>query len=130
MKIIYLFLLVNLSALANIPTDSVKGTPQSINAAVNTEDPIAAPAIKKSKSNSIAGLKIVTCDSQKSGKHIYVISDLYVRKKVHFYNATGERVYSVSTVGSPIYLSKMEKGMYKVKITEGNKTEIKNFEVK
>ncbi|TGD58434.1 T9SS type A sorting domain-containing protein [Flavobacterium humi] len=127
MKIIYLFLLVNFSALANISTDSVKGNIQNAEAIVKTEDPVAAVAVKKTKSNSISGLKIVTCDSQKSGKHIYIISDMYVRKKVHFYNATGEKVYSISTVGSPIYLSKMEKGTYKIKVTEGNKTETKDF---
>lgn len=129
MKIIYLLLLVNLSALANISTDSVKGNIRNINTTLKTEDPVVAVTAKKTRSNSISGLKIVSCDSQKNGKHIYIISDMYVRKKVHFYNAMGEKVYSVSTVGSPIYLSKIEKGAYKIKITEGNKTEIKDFVV-
>jgi hypothetical protein len=80
-------------------------------------------------SAAITGLKIVTCDSQKYGKHIYITSDFYTEKKVDFYNATGEKVYTIDTVGSPIYLSELKKGTYRIKIMEGKKTAIKEFVV-
>lgn len=79
------------------------------------------------ESNSIAGLKIIASESQKFGKLIYIVSDEYVQKKVTFINTKGKKVYSKTTIGSPIYLSKLEKGTYTVKIKEGSKTETKQF---
>ncbi|WP_300570512.1 hypothetical protein [Flavobacterium sp.] len=126
MKTIYLLLFVSLNALANI---TVKENPSVANSMEKTNDTTITNVVPNPKNNSIAGLKIVTCESQKYGKHIYVTSDLYVKKKISIYNTVGKKVYSISTVGAPIYLSKIENGLYKVKITEGKKTEIKDLVV-
>ena len=126
MKAIYLLLFVSLNAFANI---SVGENSQIVSSNVNTEDSITVTSNPNPKKNNIAGLKIITRDSKTYGKHIYIISDLYIKKKVSIYNETGKKVYSTSTVGSPIYLSKMEKGEYTIKIKEGSKTEIKDLVV-
>lgn len=107
MKTIYLFLLVSFATFANNPKN---------------ENPTPAK-------NNISGLKIVSYDSQKNGKHIYVVSDLYTKKKITFYNNEGDKVYSTKTIGAAIYLSKFKKGKYTVKIVEGKKQEVKEFNI-
>jgi len=107
MKTIYLFLLVSFATFANNP---------------KSENP------NPTKSN-ISGLKIVSFDSQKNGKHIYVVSDLYTQKKITFYDNDGNKVYSTKTIGSAIYLSKFKKGTYTVKIKEDKKTEFKEITI-
>jgi uncharacterized membrane protein len=107
MKTIYLFLLVSFATFANNPKN---------------ENP-------NPTRNTISGLKIVSYDSQKNGKHIYVVSDIYTKKKITFYNNEGDKVFSTKTVGSAIYLSQFKKGKYTVKIVEGKKQEIKEFTV-
>lgn len=127
MKTIYFLLFISLTTLANNTVKENLKIAGSNSKTAQLCDTISDP---KAEKNTITGLKIVTCDSQKFGKHIYIVSDMYVEKKVCFYNATGEKVYTTSTIGSPIYLSEIEKGIYKVEITEGEKIEIKSFEVK
>lgn len=123
MKTIYLLLVLSLSVTANAfvgdntPVENPK-----------TGKKVTALESKMSK-NAIGGLKIVSYDSKKMGKHIYVVSDNYVQKKITIYNFKGEKVYKTTTVGSPIYLSKFEKGNYAIKIKEGGKTEIKELTV-
>ena len=120
MKTVYILLLLVLTSCAN---DIVKnnlngGTGEMTEGKLDAEE------------NTISGLKIVTCTSKKYGKHIYVISDMYIMKKVRIYNTSGEKVLAVSTVGSPIYIAKMEKGNYKVEVIEGKRTEITDLVVK
>jgi hypothetical protein len=123
MKTIYFLVALTLSITANALTTNQK----------DIENPKAAKKVSalesKMKSSKIDGLKIVSFDSKKMGKHIYVVSDNYVQKKVSIYNFKGERVFKTTTVGSPIYLSKFEKGNYAIKIKEGGKTEIKELTV-
>jgi hypothetical protein len=123
MKTIYFLVALTLSITANALTTNQK----------DIENPKAAKKVSalesKMKSSKIDGLKIVSYDSKKMGKHIYVVSDNYVQKKVSIYNFKGERVFKTTTVGSPIYLSKFEKGNYAIKIKEGGKTEIKELTV-
>ena len=126
MKTIYLLLLVSLSTLAN---NTVKEKFAIGNTNPETKQTIMTDNPDPKNNAVIGGLKIVSCESQKYGKHIYITSDLYVEKKVDFYNAMGVKVYTIATVGSPIYLSELEKGTYKVKIIEGNKTSVKEFVV-
>lgn len=126
MKTIYFLLFLSLNAVAN---NIVKENVSVLNSDPKIELTNSAAIKPTPKSNYISGLKIVTCDSQKYGKHIYFTSDLYVKKKICFYNTTGKKVYAISTIGSPIYLSKIKSGVYKVKITEGKQTEIKDFVV-
>ncbi len=116
MKTIYFLLFLSLTLTANANTIENPSSENPSTKAVH-------------KSSNISGLKIVTFDSQKYGKHIYVVSDMYTKKKITFYNNKGEKVYTQATVGSPIYLSKFEKGNYVIKIKEGGKTEIKDFTV-
>ncbi len=126
MKTIYLLLLVSLNTLAN---NTVKvnlelgNTNPEVNQIITTDKP------DPQNNAAITGLKIVSCNSQKYGKHIYITSDFYTEKKVDFYNAAGEKVYTIDTVGSPIYLSELKKGTYKIKIIEGKKTATKEFVV-
>ncbi|MCL9806058.1 T9SS type A sorting domain-containing protein [Flavobacterium amniphilum] len=123
MKTIYFLVALTLSISANALTTNQK----------DIENPKAAKKVSalesKMNSSKIDGLKIVSYDSKKMGKHIYVVSDNYVQKKVSIYNFKGERVFKTTTVGSPIYLSKFEKGNYAIKIKEGGKTEIKELTV-
>lgn len=105
MKTIYLLLLLSISTFAT----------------VTKEDP------KPTSSNVISGLKIVTYDSAKKGKHIYIVSDIYTKKKITFYNEQGNKVFSTKTTGSAIYLSKFQKGTYTIKIEEGKQQDSKQY---
>ena len=123
MKTIYFLVALTLSITANAFTSNK----------MDIENPKAAKKVSalesKMTSSKIDGLKIVSYDSKKMGKHIYIISDNYVQKRVSIYNFKGEKVYKTTTVGSPIYLSKFEKGNYSIKIKENGKTEIKELTV-
>lgn len=121
MKTIYLFLLLSLNAVAN---NNIKYMDSIINPASTSKN-----EIEPAKSNSISGLKIVTYTSEKLGKHIYIVSDIYTKKKAYFYNENGKLVYSIRTVGSPIRMSKLDKGTYKIRIVEGKKTEMRELTV-
>ncbi|WP_136667376.1 hypothetical protein [Flavobacterium sp. H122] len=77
----------------------------------------------------ISGLNIVTYETKKLGKHIYVVSDHYTKKKVQFINQNGKVIYSTKTVGSPIKLEKIESGIYYVKVTENNNIQIIEYKV-
>lgn len=125
MKTIYFLLFLSITSLANANTLENISDENPSTKAIHKND----TTFKTEPKSNISGLKIVTYDSQKYGKHIYVISDMYTKKKITFYNAKGEKVYSKATIGSPIYLSKLEKGIYKVKIVEGKKTEMKEIAV-
>ncbi|MES2812905.1 MAG: hypothetical protein V4670_10590 [Bacteroidota bacterium] len=107
MKTIYFLLVLSLTTF-------------STNAFNNNPEPVKS---------AISGLKIVSYESQKNGKHIYIVSDLYTKKKITFYNEKGEKVYTKATIGSPIYLSKFKKGKYTVKIKEDKKTEFKEITI-
>lgn len=73
----------------------------------------------KSKTNNLG---IVTHENEKYGKHIFIVSDYYKMKKITFYNIAGQKVYTLKTVGEPISLNMFVKGLYYIKIKEGNKT--------
>lgn len=105
MKTIYLLLLVSISTFATVKNEEPKPT----------------------TSSAISGLKIVTYDSAKNGKHIYIVSDIYTKKKITFYNANGDKVFSTKTTGSAIYLSKFQKGTYTIKIEEGKQQDSKQY---
>lgn len=126
MKTIYFILFLSLASVVNANTIETLSNENPNTKCVHKNDTTFKT---EPKSSNIAGLKIVSYDSQKYGKHIYVVSDIYTKKKVTFYNNKGEKVYSKATIGSPIYLSKLETGVYKVKIVEGKKTEIREFAV-
>ncbi len=126
MKAIYFLLFLSITSLANANTIENSSSENPSNKVVHKND---STFKTEPKSSNISGLKIVTCDSQKYGRHIYVVSDMYTKKKITFYNDKGEKVYAKATVGSPIYLSKFEKGNYVIKIKEGKKTEIKELTV-
>lgn len=111
MKTFYLALILSISVGVNVA--NAKNSNEEIDSSkVKTEKPL----------KSISGLKIVNCNSEKMGKHIYVVSDLYTKKRIAIFNENGQKVYSVATVGSPIYLSNFKKGTYKLKVTEEGKT--------
>lgn len=76
---------------------------------------------------SISGLKIVDCESKKLGKYIFIVSEFYTKKKVSFFNKQGQKVYTTRTVGAPIYLSKLKKGTYYLKIVEKGKVELTQY---
>jgi hypothetical protein len=105
MKTIYFLLLTSFALFANNP---------------NNENP------KPAKSN-IYGLKIVSYESKVKGKHIYVVSEIYSKKKITITDEAGKKVYETSTFGSAIYLSYFKKGNYKMKIQEGTKIDVKDL---
>lgn len=115
MKTIFFAMLMGLMTIGTV---SAKETPSTKKTTIDSIE-----------TNTISGLKIVSSESQKFGKLIYVVSDEYVQKKVTFINTKGKKVYSKTTIGSPIYLSKLEKGSYMVKIKEGSKIDTKHFTV-
>ena len=126
MKTIYFLLFLSITSLANANTIENVSNENPSTKAIHKNDTTFKT---EPKSSSISGLKIVSCDSQKYGKHIYVVSDMYTKKKITFYNDKGEKVYTKATVGSPIYLSNFERGNYVIKIKEAGKTEIKEITV-
>ncbi|SFA98908.1 hypothetical protein SAMN05660845_1177 [Flavobacterium swingsii] len=123
MKSIYFLLLLSLNSIANTTDKEIAANVKPNNTIeVFCNEP--AP-----KSNYIAGLKIINNASQKHGKLIYIVSDIYTAKKVSFFNKKGKEVFTTSTIGSPIYLSKFKKGTYTIKIVEDGKTEIKALSI-
>ena len=128
MKTIYLLLLLSLNSIANT-TNQVNGISPKPKTAIKVfcnNEIIKDPVLE---SDTISGLKIVSLDSQKHGKHIYIVSDIYTAKKISFFNKKGRKVFTTSTIGSPIYLSKFKKGVYTIKIVENEKTEMKEFAI-
>ena len=123
MKTIYFLLLLSLNSIANTTSKEI-----AINVKPNSK--IEAFCNKPvPKNNYISGLKIINNDSQKYGKLIYIVSDIYTTKEVSFFNKKGEKVFKTSTIGSPIYLSKFKKGIYTIKVVEDGKTEIKEYAI-
>jgi hypothetical protein len=123
MKTIYFLLLLSLNSIANT-------TNKEIATHVKPNNTIEAFYNKPvPKNNYISGLKIINNDSQKHGKLIYIVSDVYTTKKVSIFDKNGKKVFTTSTIGSPIYLSKFKKGIYTIKIVEDGKTETKAFAI-
>ncbi|WP_394759307.1 hypothetical protein [Flavobacterium sp.] len=125
MKTIYFLLLLSLNCIANTTSKEITANTESNNAIelfCNSE--IIKPV---AKSSSISGLKIINYDSKKYGKLIYIVSDIYTMKKISFFNKKGRKIFTTSTIGSPIYLSKFKKGVYTIKVVENDKTEIKEY---
>lgn len=77
----------------------------------------------------IAGLDIYTYKTKKLGTHIYVVSNHYVEKTVEVLDAKGAVILKKTTIGTPIQIDTIEPGVYKIKITEGNTTDILEYEV-
>ncbi len=77
----------------------------------------------------ISGLNIVAYETKKLGKHIYIVSDHYTKKKVEIINQNGKVIYTTKTVGSPIKISKFESGIYKIKVTEDKNTQIVEYKI-
>lgn len=86
-----------------------------------------AKAVKSYAKSETNNLNIVSFENEKNGKHIFVVSDDYRKKKITFYNIAGQKVYSIKTIGEPINLNMFVKGVYQVKIQEGNKTIIREI---
>lgn len=118
MKTIYTTLVLLVSFSVYSSTLPIKNT---LCCAYKT-DVTPQPTAKK-----ILGLKIVDCESKKLGKYIFIISELYTKKKVSFFNKNGKKVLTTKTVGAPIYLSKLEKGTYYLKIVEKGKVELTQY---
>lgn len=119
MKTVYILLLLVLTSCAN---DIVKNNLSG--GSVETSE-----SKSNSEEHTISGLKIVTKDSKKLGKRLYVLSDSYTEKEVTFYNAKGKKAYVTKTIGSPIYLRKLRKGTYTVIIVEGENIETREVTV-
>lgn len=108
MKTLILFLFVSFNSFANFNFNT---------------DP------KTIKENAILGLNVVTYQTKKLGKHIYVVSNHYTEKKVEFLNKEGKVIYSTTTVGSPISLANFETGIYRLRVTENKATQIIEYVV-
>ena len=87
------------------------------------------PTIKRELERGIKGLEICSYKTKKLGKHIFVVSEHYTEKKVEFINEQGQVVLTKNTIGEPITLEDLTPGIYKIKITENNKTDIVLYEV-
>lgn len=87
------------------------------------------PAKKDDIKKGIAGLNIVNQESKKFGKLAYIVSDNYVEKKVVIFNNHNQEVFSTTTIGDPIYLRNFEKGIYKIKVIEGEKEQTLNYNI-
>jgi hypothetical protein len=81
------------------------------------------------KENTIIGLQIVSHETKALGRHIYIVSNYYVEKKVEIINSQGKVLITTVTLGSPICLSKFEPGIYKIKVTENNVSQTLEYEV-
>lgn len=127
MKTFSFLLLLSINSIANTPKESfVNIKPNHVIEAFYNNEVIKYPI---SESDSILGLKIINNDSQKKGKLIYIISDMYTMKNISFFNKKGRKVYTTSTVGAPIYLSRFKKGVYTVKVVENERTETKEITI-
>lgn len=84
---------------------------------------------KKELTRGIKGLEVFSYKTKNLGKHIYVVSEMYTEKKVEFINEEGTTVLTINTVGKPIILEDLNPGIYKIKVTEENKTDIVLYEL-
>ncbi|GAA4759799.1 MULTISPECIES: hypothetical protein [Flavobacterium] len=121
-----LALLITLQSLISFAANSTE--PTSINP-VNQTIVDTIPSKKDDIKKGIAGLNIVNQDSKKFGKLAYIVSDNYVEKKVIIYNNHNQEVFSTTTVGDPIFLRNFEKGIYKIKVVEGEKEQTLSYNI-
>lgn len=119
-------LLITLQSLITIASNRIE---------INSTNPIketivdTIPMKKNDIKKGISGLNIVNQDSKKFGKLAYIVSDNYVEKKVIIYDNHNKEVFSINTIGDPIYLRNFEKGIYKIKVIEGEKEQTLNYNI-
>ncbi|GAA4804560.1 T9SS type A sorting domain-containing protein [Litoribaculum gwangyangense] len=90
--------------------------------------------ISQSKVNNIPAEKIIENLSiypnpASSGK-IYITSKNNLNKKVEFYNVLGKQIFSIDLVGKELNISNLSKGVYILKITEGEISETRKLIIK
>lgn len=119
-------LLITLQSLITIASNRIE---------INSTNPVketivdTIPMKKNDIKKGISGLNIVNQDSKKFGKLAYIVSDNYVEKKVIIYDNHNKEVFSINTIGDPIYLRNFEKGIYKIKVIEGEKEQTLNYNI-
>lgn len=119
-------LLITLQSLITIASNRIE---------INSTNPVketivdTIPMKKNDIKKGISGLNIVNQDSKKFGKLAYIVSDNYVEKKVIIYDNHNKEVFSINTIGDPIYLRNFEKGNYKIKVIEGEKEQTLNYNI-
>lgn len=61
---------------------------------------------------------------------IYITSKLNLTKKVECYNVLGKQIFSTILIGNELNVSKLNKGIYVLKVTENNISETRKLAIK
>lgn len=69
---------------------------------------------------NIEGLSIYPNPVANGKTFIYITSKNNFNKKVEFFNVLGKRIFSTIITGKELNISKLNKGVYVLKITENN----------
>ncbi|MEN3323309.1 T9SS type A sorting domain-containing protein [Mariniflexile soesokkakense] len=61
---------------------------------------------------------------------IYITSKLNLTKKIEFYDVLGKQIFSTVLTGKELNISNLSKGVYVLRITEGNFSETRKLVIK
>ncbi|MCB4798513.1 T9SS type A sorting domain-containing protein [Neotamlana laminarinivorans] len=79
---------------------------------------------------NIEDLSIYPNPVRSSNAYITISTKYNFNKRVEFYNVLGKRVFAVVLTGKELNISNLKKGVYIVKITEGNVSETRKLVIK
>ena len=79
---------------------------------------------------NIEGLSIYPNPVSGGKTYVYITSKLRLNKKVEFYNVLGKQLFSTYITGKELNISNLSKGVYILKITENNISEIRKLVIK
>ncbi|TYA70036.1 T9SS type A sorting domain-containing protein [Seonamhaeicola marinus] len=79
---------------------------------------------------NIEGLSIYPNPVNSSKTFIYITSNRNLVKNIEFFNVLGKRIYSTRLVGKQLNITNLNKGVYILKITEGDVSETRKLVIK
>ncbi len=79
---------------------------------------------------NIEGLSVYPNPVSGGKTYVYITSKLRLNKKVEFYNVLGKQMFSTYITGKVLNISNLSKGVYILKITENNISEIRKLVIK
>lgn len=79
---------------------------------------------------NIEGLSIYPNPVNSGKTFIYITSKKNLVKKIEFFNVLGKQIYSTRLVGKELNITNLNKGVYILKVTEGDVSETRKLVIK
>ncbi|RED44770.1 T9SS type A sorting domain-containing protein [Seonamhaeicola aphaedonensis] len=89
-----------------------------------------AQDIDKAFQENIEGLTIYPNPVSNGQTYVHISSEKNLSKKIEFFNVLGKRIYSTNLIGKQLNIINLNKGVYILKITEDNISEIRKLVIK